>query len=222
MAHGKKSFIRQYLDPASRLGEILFGLIMVLSLTLTAEVATRGRTGARELLVAAIGCNLAWGVIDACMYIMNCMTVRSGQARLMKAVQNALDADTALALIRDKMEPELESLVAHDDRSAIYRSMLMHITQGQPAKITVIREDIYGGLVCFWLVFLTCLPAAAPFLIFSDPIRALRISNLLLLVMLFMVGFKWAAYVGANRLLTGLAMVALGLALVGLAVLLGG
>jgi hypothetical protein len=32
-----KRFVPKYLDPASRLGEILFGLIMVLTVTLTAD-----------------------------------------------------------------------------------------------------------------------------------------------------------------------------------------
>ena len=32
----KQTFVERYLDPASRLGEVLFGLIMVLTVTLTA------------------------------------------------------------------------------------------------------------------------------------------------------------------------------------------
>ena len=35
-----KRFIARYLDPASRLGEILFGLIMVLTVMLTAGLGT--------------------------------------------------------------------------------------------------------------------------------------------------------------------------------------
>ena len=34
-----KRFVARYLDPASRLGEILFGLIMNLTVTLSAELA---------------------------------------------------------------------------------------------------------------------------------------------------------------------------------------
>ena len=34
----------------------------------------------RQLLAAAIGCNLAWGIIDAVMYVMNCITERSGKS----------------------------------------------------------------------------------------------------------------------------------------------
>jgi hypothetical protein len=62
-------FVRQHLDPASRLGEILFGLIMVLAVTLTTGLrGAEGKAGVRQLLLAAIGSNVAWGIIDAVMY----------------------------------------------------------------------------------------------------------------------------------------------------------
>jgi hypothetical protein len=39
----------------------LFGLIMVLTETLTAGLSvTEGKAGVRQLLIAVIGCNLAW------------------------------------------------------------------------------------------------------------------------------------------------------------------
>src|SRR5438045_7298561 len=103
-----KRFVPKYLDPASRLGEILFGLIMVLTVTLTAGLTVaEGREGVRQLLLAAIGCNVAWGLIDAAMYIMNCITVRNEKIRLIEAVQRAPDTASALDLVRDGIEPEL-------------------------------------------------------------------------------------------------------------------
>src|SRR5512133_2658458 len=112
-----KRFVPKYLDPASRLGEILFGLIMVLSVTLTAGLTVaEGRAGVRQLLVAALGCNIAWGIIDGIMYVMNCMAERSVRARLIGAIQGAPDPDTALAIVRDEVEPELESLARPEDR----------------------------------------------------------------------------------------------------------
>ena len=54
------------LDPSERLGELLFGLIMVLTFTLGAGIELAGdEDGARELLIAALGCNAVWGIIDA-------------------------------------------------------------------------------------------------------------------------------------------------------------
>src|SRR5262249_55893581 len=78
------------------------------------------------------------------------------------------------------------------------------------------------ALACFWLVFVSCLPAALPFFFLSDPTHALRVSNVLLIAMLFWVGQKWAEYAHTNRIVTGLVMMGIGLALVGVAVALGG
>jgi hypothetical protein len=218
-----KRFVRRYLDPASRLGEILFGLIMVLTVTLTAGLTVdEGRAGVRQLLFAAIGCNIAWGIIDAVMYIMNCITVRSGKVRLIKAVQRSADGNAALALIQDEIEPELHELLTPEAAEALSRSVMKHIAQAQVAKNTLTKDDLYGALACFWLVFVSCLPAAIPFFIFSQPHFALRVSNFLSIALLFLVGQKWAQYAGTNRLVTGSAMVAIGLVLVGVAILLGG
>ena len=218
-----KRFVHRYLDPASRLGEILFGLIMVLTVTLGAGLTVaEGRPGVRQLLLAAIGCNIAWGIIDAVMYVMNCMTVRIGRIRLIEAVQRAPNGEAALALIQNGIEPELQELLDPEDADLFNRSILKHLTHTVITRKSLMKEDVYGAIACFWLVFLSCLPASIPFLIFSQPRFALRISNLLLLAMLYLLGDRWAAYAGTNRLVAGLGMVAIGLFLVGAAVLLGG
>jgi hypothetical protein len=225
MSHqpAKESFVARHLDPASRLGEILFGLIMVLTVTLTAGLtADSGKSGARQLLHAAIGCNIAWGIIDAVMYVMNCMTVRSGRWRLLRAVQGAPNPEAALDLVRQTVESELSSLSGPEEREALYRSIFQHLAHAQPRKTRITKEDLCGAVACFWLVFISCLPATMPFLVFSNPTCALRVSNLLLIAMLFLIGQKWAQYANTNRLLAGLAMVGVGLSLVGVAVLLGG
>src|SRR5262245_8184805 len=99
-------FIQRHLDPASRMGEILFGLIMVLSVTLTAGLTVEeGKSGVRQLLIAALGCNIAWGIIDGIMYVMNCMAERSVRARLIRMIQAAPDPGAALAIIRQEVEP---------------------------------------------------------------------------------------------------------------------
>ena len=117
-----KRFVPRYLDPASRLGEILFGLVMVLTVTLTAGlVVDEGRTGVVELLVAAIGCNVAWGFIDAVMYLMSCITVRSEKAKLITAVQGAPDSSVALALIQKGIEPDLQSMLDPADEEGFSR-----------------------------------------------------------------------------------------------------
>jgi len=216
-------FTERHLDPASRLGEILFGLIMVLTVTLTASFSVAdGKKGVRQLLLAAVGANVAWGIIDAAMYVMNAMVVRRGKIRLVKAVQHAPDPKTALLLVKDRVEPELQELIGPEKAEAFSKSVLPHIVGAQITERILTKEDFYGALASFWLVFVSCLPGAIPFLIFSEPQVALRVSNFLLIAGLFYVGQKWAAFAGKSRLAVGLAMVTVGLMLVGVAILLGG
>jgi VIT1/CCC1 family predicted Fe2+/Mn2+ transporter len=219
----RERFVERYLDPASRLGEVLFGLIMVLGATLTAGLTVaEGKAGVRQLLQAALGCNIAWGIIDAIMYVMNCMTARAEKAHLIEAIQRAPDECAALAIVREEIEPRFETLTGPEHREALCRSILEYIGQGEAPRTSVTKDDLYGALACFWLVFISCLPVAVPFMILSEPTQALRVSNVLLIGMLFVTGQKWAQYAHTNRLVAGLVMVAIGLALVGVAVLLGG
>lgn len=175
-------FWRRYLDPGERLGEIVFGLIMVLTFTSTARV-TLGEsvTSARDLLVAALGCNIAWGVIDAGMYIMSAMLERAAEAR-----QHAAAA-----------------------RVPVERTRLH-------------RDDIMGALSCGWLVIAATFPLTVPFMIVDDAYVALRLSNTLLIVMLFLVGYQWGGYANVHKWAAGLVFTVVGLILVAIAIALGG
>jgi VIT1/CCC1 family predicted Fe2+/Mn2+ transporter len=69
--------IRRVLDPSERTAEVLFGLIMVLTFTGSLSVVDAGRADVREMLLAALGCNLAWGIIDGVLYLMTTVAQRS-------------------------------------------------------------------------------------------------------------------------------------------------
>ncbi len=216
-------FVARYLDPASRLGEVLFGLIMVLTITLSEGLTvSEGPEGVRQLLAAALGCNIAWGFIDAVMYVMNCVTERAEKAYVIHAIREAPDAAAALDVVRREVEPRFGALAGEPQTDAVCRAILEYLSRATPPAPGISREDVYGAAACFWLVFLSCLPAALPFLVFSDPHRALRVSNALLVAMLFVAGQKWGQYARVSRIVAGAVMVAIGLTLVGVAILLGG
>jgi hypothetical protein len=94
------------LEPVERLSEILFGLIMALTITGAVSVATADRLAIRTMLFAALGCNLAWGIIDAGMYLM---------ARLGERGRNALAVYHAKGqLVSREMECLLLAQSRHD------------------------------------------------------------------------------------------------------------
>ena len=78
------------LDPIDRISELLFGLFMVLSFTGTLSVIDSGRDDVRDMLVAAIGCNLAWGFVDGVMFVLRNLVARARKAALLRAVRQAL------------------------------------------------------------------------------------------------------------------------------------
>src|SRR5437773_11311167 len=74
---------RRALEPGERIAEVLFGLIMVLSFTGSLSVAEAGRDDVRLMLIGALGCNIAWGIIDGILYLMDCLS-RSEERRVGK------------------------------------------------------------------------------------------------------------------------------------------
>jgi VIT1/CCC1 family predicted Fe2+/Mn2+ transporter len=72
------------------------------------------------------------------------------------------------------------------------------------------------------LVFLSTLPPILPFLFLTDIQLALRISNAIAIAMLFGCGYAFAQHTGLGPWRSGLVMVAIGCAMVGIAIALGG
>jgi hypothetical protein len=91
-----------------------------------------------------------------------------------------------------------------------------------PEPNRVRREDLLGGLAAGWLVFLCSFPAVLPFLFLDDPRLALRVSNAILLGLLFYAGWRAARHTLAKPWLAGAVFLLVGVLLVAVAIPLGG
>lgn len=61
-------FLHHHVDPSDSPGELPFGAIMPLAFAFDAQPPTR-RDGLRlPELVAPVGCNIAWRIVDAVLY----------------------------------------------------------------------------------------------------------------------------------------------------------
>jgi len=212
----------EHLDPGERMGELLFGLIMVLTFTLGAGIELGDREETRDLLIAALGCNTAWGIIDAALYLIARLSERGRLHRLVKAIQTAPTSERAVALVDRELDDRLPAIVRPEVRAAVDAHVLERVREMKLEPNRVTAEDAWAGLAVFWLVFLTALPAVVPFLVLRDPQIAMRASNALLVGLLSYVGWLWAGYTGASRWRTALFMALLGVALVVVAIALGG
>src|SRR6185503_16237624 len=94
---------KRVLEPIERISEALFGLIMVLTFTGSISVAEAGREDIRTMLIGALGCNLAWGIIDAIMYLMACLSERGRDLRTILAVRKETQPEKAHRIIADAL-----------------------------------------------------------------------------------------------------------------------
>jgi hypothetical protein len=211
---------RRFLEPTERFSEILFGLIMVLTFTGSLSAAESGRAQIRTMLIGAIGCNLAWGIVDAIMYILNCLGSRGGNFLTLRRVRGAAEPGEAHALIADAMPPAVAATLGPEDFERVRRKLAA--LPEPPKRVPLKREDFLGAMAAFLFVFLSTFPVVIPFLLFSDTMRALRFSNLIAIVLLFLAGYQLAKSSGLRPWLTGLVMVVIGMALVGMTIALGG
>jgi VIT1/CCC1 family predicted Fe2+/Mn2+ transporter len=72
------------------------------------------------------------------------------------------------------------------------------------------------------LSFVSTFPIVIPFILIGDARLALRFSNAVAIAMLFVCGYAFGRCAGFRPWATGLLMVAIGAALVGVAIALGG
>jgi len=210
---------KRVLDPVERVFEILFALIMVLGFTGSLSVAEAGRDDIRTMLIGALGCNLAWGIIDGVMYLMACLAEKGRGLKTLKAVR-AADPAEAHRLITDALPPLIASLLKPEEIEAV-NQRLRQIPE-PPDYARLGREDWMGGLGVFLLVFLSTFPVVIPFMVMTSVAPALLVSNAIAIFMLFVTGIMYGRYAGWHPFGVGLLMVAIGAALAALTRVLGG
>ena len=208
------------LDPIDRNSEILFGLFMVLTFTGTLSVATAGREDVGAMLLAALGCNTAWGLVDGVMFVLRSIVARGRQARLLRAVLEAGQPETAHGLIAREMGELSGAFGAPDFERARQWLVARSVQEAPAAKLE--QRDLRGGLAVFLLVFASTFPPILPFLIFSDLRVAMRWSAAIAISMMFVCGFEWGRYAGMKPLRAAAVMVLLGVSVEAIVIALGG
>ncbi|WP_374547365.1 VIT1/CCC1 transporter family protein [Rhodoblastus sp.] len=194
-----------------------------MTFTLAASLLGReGEISPKSIVAAAIGCNIAWGSIDAALYLLGRKTLRSYRTRFLRRVQLARNEEDARSAIRQEWEPILAETTRPEDRERLYDAMRRLSLNARPLPAGLRRGDLRGAAGIFLLVSATSLPAILPFLFLGNEWLALRVSNFLLVALLFVAGYRWATIIDADPWRTGLTLVALGLALVAIAIALGG
>jgi VIT1/CCC1 family predicted Fe2+/Mn2+ transporter len=208
------------LDPVTRLSEVVFGLIMVLTFTGSVSIATSGSDDIRTMLWSALGCNVAWGIVDGLMFLMSVILERGHNLRILKALKTTQNDAEAGEIIKNSLPPLFSHILQEGELQAL-RKVLQTIPD-LPKRVPLTGQDFKGALAIFILVFVSTFPATIPFIILSDVPIAMRWSNGIGLLLLFITGYYIGKVSGYGPFLLGMGVSIIGALVVLLTIALGG
>lgn len=207
-------------SPFDRLSEGAFGVVMALTIISVIPAAADG-AGRYDLIVAALGCNLAWGMVDAMMTLVG-IRVRLDHAheRL-----HALRGAEQEARFRDGLRDFLPDVVVDGmlpDEVQRMRRNLLASGMGTGAAPRLGREHWLAWLVLGSHTFAATFPIILPLLLIPDDLLALRAAQSIGLAMLFILGWRLARWAGGSPWKSSLGFTALGVLMTGICLALGG
>src|SRR2546423_928811 len=147
---------KRVLEPIDRVSEVLFGLIMVLAFTGSLSVAEAGRSEVRTMLIGALGCNLAWGIIDAVLYLMGNLAEKGKGLLTFRAVRKTTDPKEAQRVIADALPSVVASVLEPVELESLYQR-LKQLPQ-PPDHARLRKDDWLGAVGVFFLGVLLTFP----------------------------------------------------------------
>ncbi|WP_160105797.1 hypothetical protein [Pseudomonas izuensis] len=207
------------LDPIDRVSEVIFGLLMAMTFTGTISVVTTDQEAERVMMIAALGCNLAWGLADAAMYLLRVLIERSRNRTLLTSLRGGVDASTGQALVADALPPRIATAAGTDGLEMLRQRLAEAPAVSVPRLGT---DDFKGALGVFLLVVLSTFPLVVPFMLLDQTMLAVRVSNLVGVGMLFVAGWILSRYAGVKPWLGGFTLAIAGSLLIVAIIALGG
>jgi VIT1/CCC1 family predicted Fe2+/Mn2+ transporter len=215
---GEKPGHAAVLDPIDRALESIFGVLMAMTFTGSLNAATAGREEIGTMLLTALGCNIAWGLTDAVMYIVSAVTEKNRGTTLLRRLRETADLPAAHRLIADELPDRLAGGVQEGTLETIRKALLARPDD----SVTLTARDFRAAVGVFALVVLATFPVVVPFVFLRNSTVAMRVSNGLAVATLYAYGHVLGKYSGGRPWRYGLTIAAIGMILVAIIIALGG
>ncbi|MBC8741210.1 hypothetical protein F6X40_31955 [Paraburkholderia sp. UCT31] len=208
------------LDVVDRVCELCFGLFMALTFVGTVSAVGAGADAGHKMFYTALGCNLAWGLADAVMFLVRTLVARGRRVTLAHSVRSQPNAAAGVRTLHDAMAAWLRPLIGDTELESIRRRVAAR--PDLPPRAVFVRDDFIAAAAIFVLVVAATFPVALPFVLFANVPTALIASRVLTIAMLFGSGMALGHYAGFRGWQAGLAMAAVGVLLTVAIIALGG
>jgi VIT1/CCC1 family predicted Fe2+/Mn2+ transporter len=154
------------------------------------------------------------------MYLMAILIERGGAITVIHKIKQSTDLDEKQQVIREYLPPALAAVIRPEELGTLSQAVTR--LPEPPKKAPITWKDIKAAGAIFLLVFLSTFPPAIPFIFIDDYAVAIRVSNAVAMLLLFLTGYKLGKSSGYNPLVMGLVFGLTGAVLVALTIALGG
>jgi len=197
---------------------VLFGLILVLTFTCT--IRAKENSQAYAILVEALGCTLAWAIIDAGFYLLGCLSDRGNKLLLLRQLRRSPDQGEARRTIAKVLPPLIASRLHWEAFESLHQELMLLPEPLMRPRLTA--QDWKGALGVLLFASAAILPIAIPFTFMSDARLALLVSHGIAILLLFLAGWALGRLTSEHPLRVGVGMVMFGSAMIAIALALGG
>jgi VIT1/CCC1 family predicted Fe2+/Mn2+ transporter len=168
--------------------EPMFGVIMVVCFTsIFRSFPDLSDSIVDRVIQAALACCLAWGLVDGIFYVWEGRFERRRKNRIIKILKGENKTEAA-TMIDSAMNDSYLDYMDEGDRAQAIQKISQNLSKEEPTKISW-KDDLIVIGISILLVLGTALFVVMPFYIIQDLMDALLVSNILCIVVLFMLGF---------------------------------
>jgi hypothetical protein len=224
----RKLKVGEYLGKYWAGAEAMYSVIIVMTFTSTLRsVSPESHAIYSTILFSALYCCIAWGLADGFFYAWEAAYNAENNRLLIEDSKNETKRPIAISMIKEELDDTVIGSIAKDDREKLYEGIVGYLSKNRvPQKKTasLIRVLPHYLLGTTTLSILGGVIVLLPFvLIQGNLVLALRVSNIVGIITLFLIGYYRS---GDNRLerrlSSGLISAVLGIIIAIITVVLGG
>ena len=205
MFYGLLQRLADMTGKSTSLQEILYGFIMALIFVNASALGLLNFDDPIQFVWMVTGMNVTWGAIDAVIFYYLGVCDQNRFARIIRNSDNRTREERVNDLMDEFSASPLDILEPEEQRK-ICENILDHKIQTEDESKKDRKAMALSSLGCFIWTVLTLIPIVVPVILIDDFRVALFVALTLSSIILFLVGFYMARYLGTDRWKTGLAL----------------
>lgn len=200
--------------------EVMAGVVMALTVSMSLYVTERDMP-ARTVVLAVMGCNLAWGIFDGLLYLVARRAADARRTRVLDRLTGTESLEELERRVRALVDPSMEGIVPFLDMEKLREALARREENGNDDGGGSLGQDLLASLLIAVVEIASAVPVILPLIFLEPPLRGI-VSGAVAIALLGATGVQVARWSGQSVWLLGVITPLVGAALVALCLIFGG